>query len=121
MQGPDWPPEADEEDVYRRHLRTVERVMFGVLGAAGVLTFVLGLVIMIDIGGGRANLADRLVIAVVATVILAGLDTQATKLVRRHRPLLAPDPPWIRRFMVLSALGMLAASAVLLGTAWWLP
>ena len=111
----------DEEAIYRRYVGNAERVLFAVLAAAGVLTVVLGLVIIVDIGGGRGKLADRLIIAVVACVILGGLDTQATRLVRRRRPLLAPDPPWYRRFVVFSSLGVLGAAAVLLGTALWLP
>ena len=75
---------------------------------------------MIDIGGGRSNLADRLIIAVGAVVILGGLDTQATRLVRRRRPLLAPDPRWYRRFIIWSSLSWLASSGLLLAIALYL-
>jgi len=114
-------PLEDETDQYRRYARTAERVLFGILALAAIATVVLAVVIMIDIGVGRSNLADRLVIAVVAVMILGGLDTQATRLVHRRRPLLSPDPSWYRRFIVWSSLGWLATSAVLLAIGWYLP
>lgn len=114
-------PFEDEADQYRRYLRAGERLLFGILAVAALATIVLAVVIMIDIGGGRPNLADRLVIAVGAIVILGGLDTQATRLVHRRRPLLAPDPPWYRRFIVWSSLGWLATSAFLLAVGLYLP
>ena len=111
----------DEADQYRRYARAAERVLYGILAVAAVATLVLAVVIMVDIGGGRQNLADRLVIAVVAVVILGGLDTQATRLVRRRRPLLAPDPVWYRRFIIWSSLGWLATAALLMVVALYLP
>jgi hypothetical protein len=111
----------DEADQYRRYTRAAERVLFGILALAALATVLLAVVIMVDIGGGRAHLADRLVIAVVAVVILGGLDTQATRLVNRRRPLLHPDPTWYRRFVVWSALGWLAISAFLLAIGLYLP
>ena len=114
-------PFEEEADQYRRYARAAERVLFGILAVAALATLVLSLVIMVDIGGGRMNLADRLVIAVVGVVILGGLDTQATRLVRRRRPLLAPDPAWYRRFIVWSSLGWLATAALLLAVALYLP
>jgi hypothetical protein len=114
-------PLEDETDQYRRYARAAERVLFGILALAALATVVLAVVIMLDIGGGRANLADRLVIAVVAVVILGGLDTQATRLVNRRRPLLYPDPRWYRRFVLWSSLGWLATSAFLLAIGWYLP
>jgi hypothetical protein len=114
-------PLEDETDQYRRYARNAERILFGILALAAIATVVLAVVIMLDIGGGRSNLADRLVIAVVAVVILGGLDTQATRLVHRRRPLLSPDPRWYRRFIVWSALGWLATSAFLLAVGWYLP
>lgn len=115
-------PLEDEADLqYRRYARAAEMVLWGILAAAALATVVLAVVIMLDIGGGRPNLADRLIIAVGAVVILGGLDTQATRLVRRRRPLLAPDPRWYRRFVIWTSLGVLAAACTLLGLAWFLP
>ena len=114
-------PIGDEEETYRRVTRVAEHVLWTLLAVAAGLTIVLSIVIMIDIGGGRSNLADRLVIAVVSVVILGGLDTQATRLARRRRPLLAPDPKWYRRFVVWTSLGVLAAACLLLGLALFLP
>lgn len=114
-------PLDNEADQYRRYARAAEKLLFGILAVAALATVVLAVVIMIDIGGGRSNLADRLVIAVVAVVILGGLDTQATRLVNRRRPLLAPDPRWYRRFIVWSSLGVLTTSGMLLAAAWYLP
>ncbi len=114
-------PLDEEMDQYRRYARAAERFLFGLLAAAALATVVLAVVIMIDIGGGPSRLADRMVIAVVAVVILGGLDTQATRLVQRRRPLLAPDPKWYRRFIVWSSLGWLATSGLLLGGAYYFP
>jgi hypothetical protein len=91
------------------------------LAVAVVVTITLSVIIMIDIGGGRSNLADRLVVAVVSIVILGALDTQATKLAQRRRPLLAPDPPGYRRFVIWSSLSLLAVAGVMLCLAWYLP
>ena len=114
-------PIEDEAGLYRRYARAAEKLLFGLLALAALATIVLAVVIMVDIGRDPSNLGDRLVIAVVAVVILGGLDTQATRLVQRRRPLLAPDPRWYRRFIVWSSLGWLATSGLLLAGAWYLP
>jgi hypothetical protein len=116
---PDW--DDRPEDVFRRYSRAGERVLWLLMTVVVILTLVFSIVIMIDIGGGRSNLADRLVIAVVAIAILGAVDTQATRLAQRRRPLLAPDPPGYRRFVILTSLGLLAAACLLLGLAWYLP
>ena len=103
-----------------RLARGMERWLWLMLGfAAGfVLIFAVGL--MLAMGGGRAHLAGRLIIAVAALVALAGVDTAATRLAQHRRPVLAPDPPWYRRFVVWSSIGMLVVAVVLLGMAWFL-
>lgn len=101
--------------------RATERLL-GVLLAfvAGfVLIFSVGL--MFAIGGGREHLAGRLIVATAAFLLLGGLDTQATRLARRRQPLLGPDSPAYRRFVVWSASGLLLATALLFGLAWYLP
>jgi hypothetical protein len=84
-------------------------------------TIVFSVGLMFAIGGGRAHLAGRLTVAVAALFVLGALDTQAGRLAARRRPLLAPDPPGYRRYVVWSALGLLIAAALLLGLAWYLP
>jgi hypothetical protein len=49
------------------------------------------------------------------------VDTQATRLAQRRRPLLAPDPPGYRRFVIWTSLGLLTTTCLLLGLAWYLP
>jgi hypothetical protein len=102
-------------------MRTVERALWVLLAVVAVLTIIFSVMIMIDIGGGRSKLADRLVIAVVSVVILGAVDTQATRLAQRRRPLFAPDPPGYRRFVIWTSLGLLTATCLLLGLAWYLP
>jgi hypothetical protein len=52
--------------------------------------------------------------------LLGWLDTQATSLAKRREPLLGPDSAGYRRFVVWSASGLLLASALLFGLAWFL-
>jgi hypothetical protein len=87
--------------------------------AGFVLIFSVGL--MFAIGGGRNHLAGRLTVATAALLLLGWLDTQATRIARRRQPLLAPDTAGYRRFAVWSSFGLLLASALLLGLAWFLP
>ena len=87
--------------------------------AGFVLMFSVGL--MFAIGGGRGHLAGRLTVAIAALLLLGWLDTQATRIAKRRQPVLAPYTPGYRRFAVWSSLGLLLASALLLGLAWYLP
>jgi hypothetical protein len=118
------PTETHGNEPLVQALDTATRATEGVLGvilafAAGfVLIFSVGL--MFAIGGGREHLWGRLAVAIAALLILGGLDTQATRLARRRQPLLGPDSPTYRRFAVWSAFGMLLATALLLGLAWYL-
>jgi hypothetical protein len=98
--------------------RSAFLLMLGFL-AGFVLVFGVGL--MLALGGGRAHLPGRLTIAIGALVLIGWLDGQATVMMNRRRPLLAPDPPSYRRFAVWSAVGFFASAALLLGLAWWLP
>jgi hypothetical protein len=83
--------------------------------------FVFGIVVMVGIGGGASHLLERLIVAVATLLFLGWLDTMATRLARRHQPLLAPDTPGYRRFVVWSAAGLATAAVVLFGIAWYLP
>jgi hypothetical protein len=76
---------------------------------------------MVGIGGGASHLLERLIVAVATLLFLGWLDTMATRLARRHQPLLAPDTPGYRRFVVWSAAGLATAAVVLFGIAWYLP
>jgi hypothetical protein len=117
LESPDEAPEM----VAARYTRNTERVLWWMLGFAGVLAIVLGVVFMLAIGGGRSHLAGRLAVAVAAILVLGAIDTQATRLMRRRRPILAPDPPGYRRVVMRSALAFLGAAALLLAVAWYLP
>lgn len=87
--------------------------------AGFVLMFSVGL--MFAIGGGRNHLAGRLTVAIAALLLLGWLDTQATRIAKRRQPVLAPYTAGYRRLAVWSSLGLLLASALLLGLAWYLP
>jgi hypothetical protein len=114
-------PAGDNLDVLGRYARAGARFLKVLLGVMAGFTIIFGVVLMVAIGGGRTHLADRLTVAVAALLVLGALDTQATRLAQRRRPLLAPDPPGYRRFVVWSALGLLAVAVLLLGLAWYLP
>ncbi|HEU4829348.1 MAG TPA: hypothetical protein VFT04_09135 [Gemmatimonadales bacterium] len=87
---------------------------------AAAFTIAFGVGLMFAIGRGREHLAGRLLVAIVACAALGGIDTAATRLAQRRRPLLAPDPPAYRRFAVWTAVGSLGAWVLLLATAWLL-
>jgi hypothetical protein len=86
--------------------------------AGFVLVFSVGLIFAL--GGGRERLAGRLTIAIAALLFLGWLDTHATRLAQRRRPLLAPDTTGYRRFVVWSSSGLLLATVLLLGLALFL-
>jgi len=106
---------------FDRFTRTAERGLQVVLAVAAGVTIIVGVVFMFAIGGGRTHLAGRLTVAVVAVFLLGAIDKQATRVAKRRRPLLAPDPPAYRRFVLWSALGLAAATILLLGLALFLP
>jgi hypothetical protein len=118
------PTELHGNEPLVQTLDTASRATEGVLGvflafvAGFVLIFSVGL--MFAIGGGREHLAGRLIVATAALLLLGWLDTQATRLARRRQPLLGPDSPGYRRFAVWSASGLLLATALLFGLAWFL-
>ena len=117
------PREPDDEYVRQldRLARAGERVLWVILTGTAIATLVLGVVLMLAIGGGQTHLGGRLAVAVGAIFVLGALDTQATRLARRRRPLLAPDPPAYRRFVVWSAIGMASAVILFVALALFLP
>jgi len=119
------PTELHGNEPLVQALDTASRATEGVLGvllafAAG-FDLIFGVGLMFAIGGGREHLAGRLIVATAAFLILGGLDTQATRLARRRQPLLGPDSAEYRRFVVWSSSGLLLATALLFGLAWYLP
>jgi hypothetical protein len=118
------PSESHGNEPRSRPLDPTGNDMEGPLGV--LLAFVAGFVLifsvglMFAIGGGREHLAGRLAVATAAVLLLGWLDTQATRIARRRQPLLGPDSPGYRRFVVWSASGWLLATALLFGLAWFL-
>jgi hypothetical protein len=114
-------PGGKEVDALKQHARSAGRFLQGLLAflAGFIVIFSAGL--MFAIGGGRPHLAGRLTVAIAALLLLGWLDTQATRLARRREPLLGPDSAGYRRFVVWSAVGLLLATVLLLGLAWFLP
>ena len=115
---------ADSEAESRQDTDPVRplETMFGMMLAflAGSV-FVSGIVLQLAIGGGRSLLAGRLMVAVAALLLLVWIDGMATRLARRRNPLMGPDSPGFRRFVVWSAAGLATAAVLLLGVAWYLP
>jgi len=112
------PPERDRSGDPSDH---AQATMGALLAFAAGFVIILSVGLMFALGGGRDRLAGRLVIAVAALLFLGWLDTHATRLARRRQPLLAPDTADYRRFVVWSASGLLLATILLLGLAWYLP
>lgn len=115
------PDLSNLQDALKQTSQRVERVYIVFVGSAALVTVVISIGLLFVIGGGPGHLVGRLVVAVAAILVLGWLETHASFLAKRHRPLLAPDPPRYRRFVVWSSLGMLAATVLLLGLAWYLP
>ncbi len=115
-------PQANEPLV--QTLDTAGRATEGLLGVllafVGGFVLIFGVGLMFAIGGGREHLAGRLAVATAAFLLLGWLDTHATRLARRRQPLLGPDSPGYRRFVVWSTSGLLLATALLFGLAWFL-
>lgn len=104
-----------------RQLDALHRLMLVFLISAAAAVLILGVFLMTTVGGGREHLGGRLAVAVGALVLLGAIDRQATKVVNRKRPLLAPDPPGYGRFVTMSGVAFFLAVAVLLGVAILLP
>lgn len=111
---PEPPPESPASE-------PLARVMSMMLAFGAGFVLVFGVALMFALGGGRDRLPGRLVIAVAALLLLGWLDSHATRLARRRRPLLGPDTAGYRRYVVWSASGLLLAMVLLLGIAWYLP
>jgi hypothetical protein len=118
------PTELHGNEPLGRTPNTASGATEGLLGV--LLAFVAGFVLIFGvgltfaIGGGREHLAGRLTVAIAASLLLGWLDTQATRLARRRQPLLGPDSAGYRRFVVWSSSGLLLATALLIGLAWYL-
>ena len=100
--------------------RATERLLGVLLAFVAGFVLIFGVGLMFAIGGGREHLAGRLAVATAALLLLGWLDTHATRLARRRQPLLGPDSPGYRRFVVWSTSGLLLATALLFGLAWFL-
>lgn len=83
--------------------------------------FVLGLMLMVALGGGKGHLSGRLMLAVATLLLLGWIDGMATRMVRRREAPLGPHSPSYRRFIRWSAAALATAAVVLLGVAWYLP
>jgi hypothetical protein len=114
-------PGEEHSSALAEHARRVERLLGLLLAFAAGFTVVFSAGLMVAVGGGRAHLGGRLAVAVAGLLLLGVIDTQATRLAKRRRPLLTPDPPGYRRFVVWSTLGLLVAAVLLFGLAWYLP
>ena len=114
-------PASETPDPLQKTAGMLETAMGVMLAFGAGFAFVFGIVVMFGIGGGQSHRLDRLIVAVATLFFLGWLDTMATRLAQRRRPLLAPDPPAYRRFVVWSAAGLATAAVLLFGIAWYLP
>ena len=101
--------------------QSTERFLIVFLASAAVAVLLLGVFLMFTVGGGRSHLPGRIAVAVASVLMLSLIDGHATKLANRRRPLLAPDPPWYRRFVRTSSIAFFGAAVILVGLAVFLP
>lgn len=114
-------PEQPATNALEAHARAAGRVLEIVLAFAAGFTLIFTVGLLFAIGGGRDLLAGRLAVAVAGLLALGAIDTQAGRYARRRRPILGPDPPGYRQYVVWSAVGLGLAGALLLGLAWFMP
>jgi hypothetical protein len=114
-------PDPGEDDRLERASQSTERFLIIFLASAAVAVLLLGVFLMFTVGGGRSHLPGRIAVAVASILMLSLIDGHATKLANRRRPLLAPDPPWFRRFGTTSSIAFFGAAALLMGVAIFLP
>jgi hypothetical protein len=114
-------PGSETPDPLQKTAGILETTMGVMLAFGAGFAFVFGIVVIVGIGGGRSHLQARLIVAVATLLFLGWLDTMATRLARRRQPLLAPDTPGYRRFVVWSSAGLATAAVLLFGIAWYLP
>jgi hypothetical protein len=112
---------SETPDALQTTTGMLETTMGVMLAFGAGFAFVFGIVVMFGIGGGRSRLLERLIVAVATMLFLGWLDTMATRLARRRQPLLGPDTPGYRRFVLWSGAGLATAAVLLFGVALYLP
>ena len=113
------PTDSLEEERQRteRLVSGLHRLLLVFLLSGAAATILLGVFLMATVGHGRAHLGGRLAVAVAAILLLGLIDGHANRLMNRKRPLLAPDPPGFRRFVVWSSIAFFFTAVLLLGFA----
>ena len=107
----------EEREKTARLVSSLHRLLLVFLLAAASASVLLGFFLMTTVGRGREHLGGRLAVAVAAVLLLGLIDGHANRLMSRKRPLLAPDPPGYRRFVVWSSIAFFVPAALLLGFA----
>jgi hypothetical protein len=102
-------------------LDAAQRTLGPMLAFMAGFVLVFAIALIFTIGGGQKHLAGRLSVAIPALLLLGWLDSYATQVAKRREPLLGPDSPGYRQFVVWSSLGLLLSAVVLLGLACYLP
>ena len=110
-------PIDDERDNSARLVAGLHRLLLVFLLSGATATILLGLFLITTVGRGREHLGGRLAVAVAAILLLGLIDGHANRLMNRKRPLLAPDPPGYRRFVIWSSVAFFVPAALLLGMA----
>jgi hypothetical protein len=118
--GPTGAPRATGNDTFEG-LDVAQRTLGPLLAFLAGFVLVFAIALMVTIGGGQRHFAGRLSVAVPALLLLGWLDSYATQVARRREPLLRPDSPGYRQFVIWSSLGLLLSAIVLLGLACYLP
>lgn len=114
-------PDPGEDRGLERASHSIERFLIIFLASGAVAVLLLGTFLIFTVGGGRTHLPGRIAVAVASVLMLSLIDGHATKLANRRRPLLAPDPPWYRRFVMISSIAFFGAAVILIGLALFLP
>jgi hypothetical protein len=102
-------------------LDAAQRTLGPMLAFMAGFVLVFAIALIFTIGGGQKHLAGRLSVAIPALLLLGWLDSYATQVAKRREPLLGPDSPGYRQFVMWSSLGLLLSAVVLLGLACYLP
>ena len=102
-------------------LDAAQRTLGPLLAFLAGFVLVFAIALIFTIGGGQRHLAGRLSVAIPALLLLGWLDSYATQVAKRREPLLGPDSPGYRQFVMWSSLGLLLSAVVLLGLACYLP
>lgn len=99
----------------------LERLLTGIVVVSSVVTFVGALAMIVGMDASSRSQGGRIFVAIGASVLLGGLDTQLARVVRRRAPATLFEPEPVRRFRIWSLALLGLAVLVLFAVALLLP